>query len=314
MISSAAATRGRRAGAQGADRRGDLDRRLRARRRRDRGDGARRNRRPPGPGVVGQAESWRRTPFSPPPRLPALHPPGGVSRLPSRGAALGDHAAIARWRRREALRQTLRKRPDLLEGGRPERGGSRLLEQSGARMTAPPELPRVALALVHHPVIRDSSGTVGATSVTPLNVHDLARAARTYGVAPLYVLTPLLSSSSSSAGSCATIARDTAPRPIRPAPRRCATSSRRVDQRGPGRPVPAVGAYRCRRTAAGRGPRASVTPNWRRGSRRDPALAAALWHRLGLAPRRRPSATSFSPVRGPGSSPPPRPLGRGRHT
>jgi len=53
--------------------------------------------------------------------------------------------------------------------------------------------PRVALALVHYPVIRDRFGSVGATSVTPLNVHDLARAARTYGVAPLYVITPLLS-------------------------------------------------------------------------------------------------------------------------
>jgi hypothetical protein len=51
----------------------------------------------------------------------------------------------------------------------------------------------VALALVHYPVIRDRFGAVGATSVTPLNVHDLARAARTYGVAPLYVVTPLLS-------------------------------------------------------------------------------------------------------------------------
>jgi tRNA (guanine37-N1)-methyltransferase len=28
----------------------------------------------------------------------------------------GDHAAIARWRRKEALRKTLRMRPDLLEG------------------------------------------------------------------------------------------------------------------------------------------------------------------------------------------------------
>lgn len=60
-------------------------------------------------------------------------------------------------------------------------------------MTQTAERPRVALALVHHPVIRDRFGTVGATSVTPLNVHDLARAARTYGVAPLYILTPLLS-------------------------------------------------------------------------------------------------------------------------
>lgn len=55
------------------------------------------------------------------------------------------------------------------------------------------ERPRVALALVHHPVLRDAAGTVGSTSVTPLNVHDLARAARTYGVSPFYVVTPLLS-------------------------------------------------------------------------------------------------------------------------
>jgi hypothetical protein len=55
------------------------------------------------------------------------------------------------------------------------------------------ERPSVAIALVHFPVIRDRTGAVGATSVTPLNVHDLARAARTYGVAPLYVVTPLLS-------------------------------------------------------------------------------------------------------------------------
>jgi hypothetical protein len=49
------------------------------------------------------------------------------------------------------------------------------------------------MALVHHPVLRDRAGTVGASSVSPLNVHDLARAGRTYGVAPLYVVTPLLS-------------------------------------------------------------------------------------------------------------------------
>lgn len=60
-------------------------------------------------------------------------------------------------------------------------------------MTTTLDRPRVALALVHFPVIRDRLGTVGATSVSPLNVHDLARAARTYGVAPLYVVTPLLS-------------------------------------------------------------------------------------------------------------------------
>lgn len=52
------------------------------------------------------------------------------------------------------------------------------------------ERPRVALALLHYPV-RDRFGGVGATSVTPLNVHDLSRAARTYGLSPFYVVTPL---------------------------------------------------------------------------------------------------------------------------
>ena len=43
-------------------------------------------------------------------------------------------------------------------------------------MPSLPDRPRIALALVHHPVLRDRAGTVGSTSVTPLNVHDLARA------------------------------------------------------------------------------------------------------------------------------------------
>jgi hypothetical protein len=52
--------------------------------------------------------------------------------------------------------------------------------------------PRAALALVHYPV-KDRLGDVNATSVTPLNIHDLARCAATFGVEPFYVVTPLLS-------------------------------------------------------------------------------------------------------------------------
>jgi hypothetical protein len=50
----------------------------------------------------------------------------------------------------------------------------------------------VAMALVHYPV-RDRLGGTQATSVTPLNVHDLARSATTFGVAPVYVITPIIS-------------------------------------------------------------------------------------------------------------------------
>lgn len=46
------------------------------------------------------------------------------------------------------------------------------------------------IALVHWPV-RDREGKTLATAVTNLDVHDLARSARTYGVRRYYVVTPI---------------------------------------------------------------------------------------------------------------------------
>jgi hypothetical protein len=45
-------------------------------------------------------------------------------------------------------------------------------------------------ALLHHPV-RDRAGAVVTTAVTNLDVHDIARSARTYGLARYYVVTPI---------------------------------------------------------------------------------------------------------------------------
>lgn len=46
------------------------------------------------------------------------------------------------------------------------------------------------VALVHHPVL-DKNGTVVTTSVTIIDVHDIARSCRTYGVSGFYVVTPV---------------------------------------------------------------------------------------------------------------------------
>ncbi len=46
------------------------------------------------------------------------------------------------------------------------------------------------VALVHHPVL-DRDGSVVTTSVTNLDVHDLARSARTYRAAGLIIVTPI---------------------------------------------------------------------------------------------------------------------------
>lgn len=46
------------------------------------------------------------------------------------------------------------------------------------------------LALVHYPVL-NKRGEVIASAVTNLDLHDIARASRTYGVERFYVVTPL---------------------------------------------------------------------------------------------------------------------------
>jgi len=49
--------------------------------------------------------------------------------------------------------------------------------------------PRVALALVHSPVV-DRNRRVVTSAVTNLDLHDLARTARTYGAGRLFLVTP----------------------------------------------------------------------------------------------------------------------------
>jgi len=82
------------------------------------------------PGVVGQAESVEQDSFF----AGLLDHPHYTRPAEFRGRAVpevllsGDHAAIVRWRRREALRQTLRKRPDLLEKAALTAGDRALLD------------------------------------------------------------------------------------------------------------------------------------------------------------------------------------------
>jgi hypothetical protein len=49
---------------------------------------------------------------------------------------------------------------------------------------------RVAIALVHHPVL-DRQGDIITTAITNLDLHDMARTACTYGLSALYVVHPV---------------------------------------------------------------------------------------------------------------------------
>jgi hypothetical protein len=49
---------------------------------------------------------------------------------------------------------------------------------------------RIAIALVHHPVL-DKARAIVTTAITNLDVHDLSRSARTYGVSDYFIIHPI---------------------------------------------------------------------------------------------------------------------------
>lgn len=50
-------------------------------------------------------------------------------------------------------------------------------------------MSKISLALVHHPVINKNGDVIGS-AVTNLDLHDIARAAKTFGVDQYYITTP----------------------------------------------------------------------------------------------------------------------------
>lgn len=51
-------------------------------------------------------------------------------------------------------------------------------------------MAEIYLALLHHPVL-DKNGLIVTTALTNMDIHDIARSARTYGVRRFYVATPV---------------------------------------------------------------------------------------------------------------------------
>ena len=50
---------------------------------------------------------------------------------------------------------------------------------------------RIYLGLVHHP-IKNKKDELVTTSVTNLDIHDIARSCRTFGVQKYFIITPLV--------------------------------------------------------------------------------------------------------------------------
>jgi len=92
----------------------------------------------------------------------------------------GDHKGIKRWRREMSVKLTRERRPDLFKKAK--------LTAEERRMDRP-RAP-LYLALLHHPVY-DKNHQVVTTAITNMDIHDIARSARTYGVKGFYVVNPI---------------------------------------------------------------------------------------------------------------------------
>jgi tRNA (guanine37-N1)-methyltransferase len=93
----------------------------------------------------------------------------------------GDHERIKQWRRGMSLQLTRERRSDLLANA--------LLSREERNEFLTTQAP-VYVALLHYPVY-DKNRQVVTTAVTNMDIHDIARAGKTYGVRGFYVVTPV---------------------------------------------------------------------------------------------------------------------------
>jgi tRNA (guanine37-N1)-methyltransferase len=108
----------------------------------------------------------------------------------------GNHERIRQWRRGQSLARTRRRRPDLWRKRTVLPGDDKL--DPGGEVAA-----RSHVILLHHPVL-DRLGEVVTSSVTNLDIHDIARSVSTYGLAGYWPVSPVAAQREKIAGIAAT--------------------------------------------------------------------------------------------------------------
>lgn len=94
----------------------------------------------------------------------------------------GDHAALAQWRNRAAAERTVVHHFDWLRSKVTNEKEQALVREV---------IPHHYVALMHTDVMVADGDREGTTSVTSLDIHDLARSAKTFGAVHYFIVTPL---------------------------------------------------------------------------------------------------------------------------
>ena len=98
----------------------------------------------------------------------------------------GNHADIRRWRREQSLLRTWERRPELLASAALTDADMQFLAELKAQRRGQSQ---VWLALVHYPVYNKKHEVIN-TSITNLDIHDIARASATFGLAGYFLVQP----------------------------------------------------------------------------------------------------------------------------
>jgi tRNA (guanine37-N1)-methyltransferase len=136
------------------------------------------------PGVVGKQESVKEDSFS----GPFVDYPHYTAPVVWKGLEVpevvrsGNHKLMNEWRERYVVQKTVLEHFDWLRAHKVTDSQKKLVHEA---------MPSHYVALMHDEVLLPN-GVVGTTSVTSLDIHDIARSAKTYGLKGYFIVTPLL--------------------------------------------------------------------------------------------------------------------------
>lgn len=137
------------------------------------------------PGVVGRPESVERDSFT----GAFVDYPEFTKPITWKGHEVpavvrsGDHAAMEKWRMREAAQRTMLNHFDWFRE-------YPLITQK-EKKRAKEATPNHYVVLMHDQVFVGPQAQEGKTSVTSIDIHDIARSTKTFGVEQFFIVTPL---------------------------------------------------------------------------------------------------------------------------
>lgn len=136
------------------------------------------------PEVVGKEESVRRDSFTGPfvDFSSYAEPVEWKGHLVPEVIRSGNHAAIESWRRNNAVFKTVKGHFSWLRSQK---------LTSEEKKLAKKYIPPHYIALMHCDVLIGEERKPGVSSVTSLDIHDIARSSKTYGLENYFVVTPL---------------------------------------------------------------------------------------------------------------------------